>query len=193
MANALKHLRISLDAVRRLPSRDRVWVSTHLAKSVQDVATAIELARRLPSLDQKESPPSVFLSHSHNDKPFVRSLAQKLEPFNVRVWVDEAEINVGDSLVQKLSSVIKQIDIVLAVISKTSITSAWVQEELQWAMTHQIERRRVKVLPVMKESCDLPAFLEGRLYADFTTPYRRTRNLTQLVQSIYAQCKQARP
>jgi hypothetical protein len=186
MAQALKHLRHSLRMVRRLTARDRVWVSTNLGKSEVDVVAAAELLRRLPPLKQGHALPSVFLSHSHRDKPFVRSLAKHLEQFRLRVWLDEAELNVGDSLVQKLSEVIKKIDLVLAVLSKTSVKSRWVQEELQWAMSHQIARRRIKVLPLLKEECQLPAFLEGKLYADFTTPYKRKRNLTPLVQSIYA-------
>jgi hypothetical protein len=108
------------------------------------------------------------------------------------VWLHEAELNVGDSLIQKLSQVIKEIDLVLAVLSRSSVTSSWVREELHWAMTHQVKRRRVKVLPLLKEACKLPDFLEGRLYADFTTQYKRTRNLTSLVQSIYAQYRPAR-
>lgn len=45
---------------------------------------------------------SVFLSHNHNDKPFVRKLARDLENHSVRYWLDEAEMKIGDSLIQKL-------------------------------------------------------------------------------------------
>ena len=47
---------------------------------------------------------SIFLSHNSKDKPFVRSLARYLEKAGIKVWVDEAEINVGDSLIQKISN-----------------------------------------------------------------------------------------
>lgn len=41
---------------------------------------------------------SIFLSHNHNDKPFVRRLAHDLQAVGVRVWLDESEIMVGDYL-----------------------------------------------------------------------------------------------
>ena len=40
---------------------------------------------------------SVFLSHNHNDKPFVRKLARDLENHGVHYWLDEAEMKIGDS------------------------------------------------------------------------------------------------
>jgi hypothetical protein len=43
--------------------------------------------------------PSIFLSHSSADKPFARRLAGDLRARGVRVWLDEAEIGIGDSLI----------------------------------------------------------------------------------------------
>ena len=40
---------------------------------------------------------SVFLSHNHNGKPFVRKLARDLENHGVHYWLDEAEMKIGDS------------------------------------------------------------------------------------------------
>ena len=44
---------------------------------------------------------SVFLSHNHADKPFVRKLASDLENHDIKCWLDEAEMKIGDSLIQK--------------------------------------------------------------------------------------------
>ncbi|MFO1433971.1 MAG: toll/interleukin-1 receptor domain-containing protein [Candidatus Competibacteraceae bacterium] len=33
---------------------------------------------------------TIFLSHNHNDKPFVRELANYLRKYGIEVWVDEA-------------------------------------------------------------------------------------------------------
>ena len=40
--------------------------------------------------------PSIFLSHNSKDKPFVRKLAERLKRHGVSVWLDEAELNIGD-------------------------------------------------------------------------------------------------
>lgn len=109
----------------------------------------------------------VFLSHSHNDKPFAQKLSQDLESHGVFVWIDEAEIQLGDSLIQKLSEGIDAVDFVAVLLSKASIDSPWVQKEVDIAMNQEIEGRRVKVLPLLLEDCELPGFLKGKLYADF--------------------------
>jgi tetratricopeptide (TPR) repeat protein len=88
----------------------------------------------------------------------------------VNVWLDEAEIGIGDSLVKKISEGIEQVDYVAAVISNGSVKSEWVQKELSWAMTKEIEGQRVVVLPVVIERCELPGYLKDKLFADFTDP-----------------------
>jgi hypothetical protein len=180
-----------LKMLKSLPARERVWVATRAARNPEIGAALADLLRRAEPMILGGRTPSVFLSHSHRDKAFVRSLARNLERYGIRVWLDEAELHVGDSLIAKLSQVIKDIDIVVAVISASSVTSAWVLEELQWALTHQVEGKNTKVLPVVKEPCVQPPFLAGRLFADFSTPYRRRRNLEPLVSSIFHQSAEA--
>ena len=110
---------------------------------------------------------SVFLSHNSKDKPFVRELAGTLRDSGVDVWLDEAEINIGDSLIEKIGSAIEYTDFICAVISNNSIGSSWVQKELSLAMTKEIANREVVVLPVLLDHCELPHFLKDKLYVDF--------------------------
>ena len=114
--------------------------------------------------------PSVFLSHSSRDKAFTRKLAERLVAAGVRVWLDEAELNVGDSLLERISTAIETADYVAAVISHTSVQSSWVQNELQLAMSRELADRRVRVLPILIEACELPMYLRDKLYADFSRP-----------------------
>lgn len=113
-------------------------------------------------------PTSVFLSHNHADKPFVRRLAADLDSQGVRYWLDEAEIKVGESLIEKIRAGIDMVDFVAVVLSPDSVSSAWVQREVDVAMNQEILGRRVKVLPLMYRKCDPPGFLLGKRYADFT-------------------------
>ena len=109
----------------------------------------------------------VFLSHSHQDKPFARRLAAELRHHGHIVWIDEAEILVGDSLVRKIEEGLDKVDYVVAVLSKASIASEWVRKELEAAMNREIGAKQVVVLPVLLEDADLPPFLRGKRYADF--------------------------
>ena len=113
---------------------------------------------------------SVFISHNSLDKPWVRKLAKRLTEDGIGVWLDEAEINIGDSLIDKISSAIDQTKFVVAVISSNSIESRWVQKELSLAMAKEIGGHQVTVLPLLIQKCTLPPALRDKLYADFTIP-----------------------
>lgn len=128
--------------------------------------------------------PSVFLSHNHADKSFVRRLAADLDNQGIPYWLDEAEIKVGESLIEKIRAGIDKVDFVAVVLSPNSVASPWVQREVDVAMNQEIMGRRVKVLPLMYRACDLPGFLLGKRYADFTEDTGYAAALEDLVKSI---------
>lgn len=128
--------------------------------------------------------PSVFLSHNHADKPFVRRLAADLDNQGIPYWLDEAEIKIGESLIDKIRAGIDKVDFVAVVLSPNSVASPWVQREVDVAMNQEIMGRRVKVLPLIYKACDLPGFLLGKRYADFTEDTRYATSLEDLVKSI---------
>lgn len=126
----------------------------------------------------------IFLSHNSNDKPFVRKLAADLESHGVRCWIDEAEIKIGDSLVQKIREGIDSVDYVAVILSNDSINSPWVQREIDVSINKEILGKNIKVLPLLLEPCELPGFLLGKFYADFTTNEKYPDALKRLIQSL---------
>lgn len=127
---------------------------------------------------------SVFLSHNSKDKPWVRVLAQRLMADNIVVWLDEAEINIGDSLIDKIAEGIKEMKFVAAIISKNSVKSSWVQKEISMAMSKEIAGRKVTVLPLVIDDCELPPSLSDKLYADFTNPEKFEESYDKLLRAI---------
>lgn len=128
--------------------------------------------------------PSAFLSYSRADKTSAHELAKMLTQEGVVVWLDERELNIGDSLIQKISEGIEQTEYVIAVISTKSVKSNWVQKELSLAMTKEIEKRKVVVLPILIETCELPDFLKDKVYADFTKPQNYEREFLKLLKAM---------
>ena len=63
----------------------------------------------------KRDEPRVFLSHTSTDKVFVRRLAGDLKAHNVGVWLDEWEMRVGDSIVERVQQGIDE-SVYLAVV-----------------------------------------------------------------------------
>ena len=94
---------------------------------------------------------SIFLSHNSVDKPFVRKLANDLRRRGHYAWVDEAEIKVGDSLIEKIEEGIDNTDFLGVVISQNSIESEWVKREVRIALTQEISGKQVKVLPIVEQ------------------------------------------
>ncbi|PRY22737.1 TIR domain-containing protein [Spirosoma oryzae] len=126
----------------------------------------------------------IFLSHTSVDKPFVRKLAADLRNYGHTVWIDEAEINIGDSLIGKIREGLDVVDYVAAVLSKASIQSEWVKKELEIASNKEIKQKRVIVLPLVIEEVEMPGFLEGKLYGDFTSEDKYEPTLHLLLRSL---------
>jgi hypothetical protein len=85
--------------------------------------------------------------------------------------VDEAEMQVGDSLLAKIETAIKEFTYLGVVLSPSSISSEWVRREVNLALTQEIQGRRVKVLPLLHSKCEIPGFLTDKIYADFTEDF----------------------
>ncbi len=127
---------------------------------------------------------SIFLSHNAKDKEFVRKLAHDLDCHNIKVWLDEAELKIGDSLIGKIRQGIDNVDYVAVILSPNSIESRWVQQEVDVAMNLEINGKEIKVLPLMLEDCELPGFLLGKFYADFTEERKYEDSFKLLINSV---------
>jgi hypothetical protein len=113
---------------------------------------------------------SVFISYSHRDKLFARRLAGDLRDEGHTVWIDEAEIRVGDSLIERMRAAIDAVDFVATIVSSASIDSSWVKKELDLASNREMSENRVVVLPILLDDVELPGFLKGKFYADIRKP-----------------------
>jgi hypothetical protein len=114
-----------------------------------------------------DSKARVFVSHASEDKPFVRKLVEALKGQDLNVWLDEEELQVGDSILAGVSDGLKNADYLVAVLSKASMGSRWVQAELNATLMEELSGKGVTVLPVLIEDCELPTLLKDRVYADF--------------------------
>lgn len=133
---------------------------------------------------QKSQLPSAFISYSQKDKHFARKIKQMLEQAGARVWIDEMEMRVGDSMMKQISSAIKENQYLIAVLSQNSVKSEWVKTELRWAMDHELKAKRVKVLPILLENCEVPLFLADKFYADFSSPEKYEQNYLKLLKAM---------
>lgn len=118
----------------------------------------------------------LFISYSSKDKDFVQKLVHDLKTNGINVWWDEWEMKVGDSLIKKIQDGIKRSAYLGIVLSPNSVTSPWVEKELDTAQIIELEKQEVFILPILKETTEIPIFLKMKNYADFRGSYENGLN-----------------
>ena len=125
---------------------------------------------------------SFFLSHSSNDKEFVNRLAVDLSNQNLPVFFDKWEINVGDSIVEKINIALESMQGLILIISSNSINSNWVKKELSSALMQSLSDNSIDIYPILIEYCNIPLIIRDLKYANFVESYEN--GLTDLINSI---------
>lgn len=93
----------------------------------------------------------VFISHASEDKnEIVRPLALALQNKELKVWYDEFELKIGDSLRQKIDKGLANSRFGIVVLSKNFIKKGWTNYELDGIITKSINGQQV-VLPIWHE------------------------------------------
>jgi hypothetical protein len=109
---------------------------------------------------------SAFISYAHEDQEFMLALVEPLQAQGLDIRYDRVVLNIGDSLIQKISGEIADGDFLIAVISPDSVESAWCQKELSLAATQGVNQKRVKVLPIKFRGAAMPPMLEDAFWAN---------------------------
>lgn len=107
---------------------------------------------------------SCFISYSHADRPYATAIAEGLSERGYRVWIDEGELRIGDSLISAISAAIEQVDFLIALVSEASEGSNWCQKEVALAMTGEVNRQGITVLPCRLGDTTMPPSLADKLY-----------------------------
>ncbi len=126
----------------------------------------------------------VFVSYSHKDSRFVDKLIDDLVFANISVTYDKWLLNIGYSIIYKISEYVSEANKIIVVLSSNSIESNWVKKELAIAMTSEINVKAVKVIPIVLDNCEIPAIIADKLYADFRNNNRYFNSLRQIISSV---------
>lgn len=92
----------------------------------------------------------VFLSHASEEKDKVRKLKVHLEKLGVNVFFDEASIEWGDSIVEKINHGLLKSSFFVPILSETFSKKGWTNKELNSALQLNINRKG-RILPIVME------------------------------------------
>lgn len=92
----------------------------------------------------------IFISHASEDKDEVaRPLTELLKQKAMKVWLDENELSLGDSLSRKIDEGLAQSRYGVVILSKFFFAKSWPPHELAGLVARQLGKEREKViLPV---------------------------------------------
>lgn len=113
----------------------------------------------------------IFISYATPDRLFALQLAASIKQLGHAVWMDVAEIGVGDSLVRGINAGLSQAEYLIAVLSPHALQSAWVSHEWEVKSTEEIVQQRTMVLPVIIADCAIPVPFRHKRFVDFRQSY----------------------
>ena len=167
---------------------DMVGLRGTVRSSIRQLPGALPTAREaplssVPSLVHGQEPGvhaekdrefDVFISHASEDKDeVVRPLAHALKQGGLKVWYDEFELKIGDSLRIKIDSGLAKSRFGIVVFSKVFLTKGWTNYELDGLVTKTINGEQV-LLPIWhnvtkKEIIDYSPSLADKLARNTST------------------------
>ena len=103
----------------------------------------------------------IFLSYSRADSDYVAKLTQELKKLGQDVWVDN-KIRSGQTWDETVEQNIRQSDVLVVVMSPTSVASSNVMDEVSFGIG--LDKT---ISPILIENCEVPMRLARFQYVDF--------------------------
>jgi hypothetical protein len=91
---------------------------------------------------------SSFISYSANDQLFAERLHADLQNRGVRCWFAPHDLTIGAKILDAIDEAIRLRDKLLVILSKASIASDWVEDEVNKAHAEERERKQTLLFPI---------------------------------------------
>lgn len=132
---------------------------------------------------RRTAKPDIFISHSSRDKATATRLAETLNFCSVDVWLDDWELEVGQSLTDEISKAMEEAKYIAILITENYNTTVWTKTEYKKALAREQKEGRTVMLPLIVGEAVIPAFLEDRIYIDLRSNY--LSGITRLVGMVH--------
>jgi len=116
---------------------------------------------------------NVFISYRKVDYVKAGQLATEIEAAGHAVWLDEWEIGVGDSILERLNAGLEGASYVVLCYSAHGVNSPWISREWLSSLARQLNGEHIKILPALLTGGDPPSILADVKYADLVTNWSK--------------------
>ena len=115
--------------------------------------------------------PNIFISHSSRDKPAASQLAITLNFCAIDVWLDDWELEIGQSLTDEIAKAMEDSRYIAILITENYNKTVWTKTEYKRALAREQKENRTVMLPIFVGQSEIPDFLEDKIYIDLRTDY----------------------
>jgi uncharacterized protein YjbI with pentapeptide repeats len=91
---------------------------------------------------------SCFISYSSKDRDFAERLHADLQAKGIRTWFDQEHLKIGDKIRPGINEAIRVHDKLMLVLTEHSITSDWVEGEVEAALERERREKRIVLFPI---------------------------------------------
>jgi hypothetical protein len=140
---------------------------------------------------------SCFISYSSRDEAFARRLHADLQSRGVRCWFAPEDLKIGDKIRPRIDESIRLYDKLLLVLSEYSVSSQWVEQEVETALEKERKDNRTVLFPIRLDKAVMdieggwPALIRNtRNIGDFTRWKRHDayqKSLDRLLRDLKAE------
>lgn len=134
---------------------------------------------------KRTSKPDIFISHSSKDKKSAVHLAKVLNFCSIDVWLDDWELEVGQSLTDEISRAMDESRYIAILITENYNKTVWTKTEYKKALSREQKEQRTVMLPLIIGEAIIPDFLEDKIHVDLRTDfYKGIVNLVGMIHGI---------
>lgn len=120
-----------------------------------------------------DPPPDLFVSYYHEDKDFVKRLAQAVAERGYTVWYDERGLSGGESIPREIERAVGSARKIGIVCTPQSLERPWVKKEMDAGHTREGQGEGDILVPIRLEPCELPPLLAPKNWCDFANNFDR--------------------
>ncbi|MEK6967441.1 MAG: TIR domain-containing protein [Nanoarchaeota archaeon] len=124
----------------------------------------------------------IFISHSSKDNEFIKKLVEKLPTDTY--WVDYVDLDLGDSILEKIEAGIIECSDFLLILSRNSLESKWVKYESEMATIRSLKDGFMRIRVVNIDGCKVPLRFQPLKYLTIEEEKTQDNLLDKLVSSI---------